>query len=350
MLTADDIACQMAQGVGLGTKAADALQRLIDQALGHVARGLQPQQRRIGRLIGGGVFATGLADDGCLAFDIEYVVLDLESDANVAAKGVERRHAVGRQVFLQQAGRHDRCMNQGACLERIHVLQVGPAGEKGVRFSALINNANRANGRTGMGAVMGSKNLKAIAVRGTGDINVARPEEFFELCNEVLEYIKWRNDNPIPGVMPILAGLGSPQEMQVHDEKWHTENFMWGNSRTRRKGFWNEEVEKQWTDTMTGARTRLISCYNCPMKCGATISLPGIPTYMMKCFSKLTYTMAAMSDLDFGLRIAQRATEYGVDGFSTPQVMAFALELYAGVVLGERPDLKLCLTVKSIHG
>ena len=78
---------------------------------------------------------------------------------------------------------------------------------------------------------------------------------------------------------------------------------------------------------MDKARTRLISCYNCPMKCGATISLPGLPTYMMKCFSKLTYTMAAMSDLDFGLRIAQRATEYGVDGFSTPQVMAFALEL-----------------------
>jgi benzoyl-CoA reductase subunit BamB len=69
------------------------------------------------------------------------------------------------------------------------------------------------------------------------------------------------------------------------------------------------------------------------MKCGATISPPGQPTYMMKCFSKLTYTMAAMSDLDFGLRIAQRATEYGVDGYSTPQVMAFALELYENGIL-----------------
>ncbi len=50
--------------------------------------------------------------------------------------------------------------------DKIEVLQVGPAGEKAVRFAALINNSNRANGRTGMGAVMGSKNLKAIAVRG----------------------------------------------------------------------------------------------------------------------------------------------------------------------------------------
>ncbi len=53
----------------------------------------------------------------------------------------------------------------------------------------------------------------------------------------------------------------------------------------------------------------------------------------MKCFSKLTYTMAAMSDLDFGLKIAQHATEYGVDGFSTPQVMAFAFELYENGIL-----------------
>jgi benzoyl-CoA reductase subunit BamB len=154
-----------------------------------------------------------------------------------------------------------------------------------------------------------------------------------ELSREVLEYIKFRNDNPIPGVMPILAGLGSPQEMKVHDEKWHTENFAWGNSRIRRKDFWNDEIAREWMETMETMRTRLISCYNCPMNCGATINVPGASTYMMKCFTKLTYTMAAFSNLDFGLRIAQRATEYGVDGFSAPQVMAFAIELYENGIL-----------------
>ena len=69
------------------------------------------------------------------------------------------------------------------------------------------------------------------------------------------------------------------------------------------------------------------------MKCGAVISAPGTATYMMKCFSKLTYTMAAFSDLEFGFKIAQRATEYGVDGFSAPQVMAFGLELYEAGIL-----------------
>ncbi|MBU1747213.1 MAG: aldehyde dehydrogenase [Chloroflexi bacterium] len=218
---------------------------------------------------------------------------------------------------------------------KAQVAAIGLAGENRVYYASIEQGRSSAS-RGGIGAVMGDKGLKAIAVRGTKDIHIARPAEFIALCNEVLEYIKFREENPIPGVMPILAGLGSPQEMQVHDEKWHTENFMWGNSRVRRRDFWTEQVDQEWTKTMETARTRLISCYNCPMKCGATISIPGLPTYMMKCFTKLTYTMAAMSDLDFGLRIAQRATEYGVDGYSTPQVMAFALELYETGILTDQ--------------
>jgi benzoyl-CoA reductase subunit BamB len=218
---------------------------------------------------------------------------------------------------------------------KAQVAAIGLAGESRVYFASIEQGRSSAS-RAGIGAVMGDKGLKAIAVRGTKDINIARPVEFLALCNEVMEYIKFRNQNPIPGVMPILAGLGSPQEMAVHDEKWHTENFMWGNSRHRRKDFWNKEVAQKWTETLERMRTRLISCYNCPMKCGATLSPPGHPTYMMKCFSKLTYTMAAMSDLEFGLTIAQKATEYGVDGYSAPQVMAFGLELYeAGILTDE---------------
>ncbi len=218
---------------------------------------------------------------------------------------------------------------------KAQVASIGMAGENRV-FYASIEQGRSSASRGGIGAVMGDKGVKAIVVRGTGDINVAQPAEFFELCQEVLEYIKWREDHPVPGVIPILAVLGSPQEMAIHDEKWHTENFSWGNSRHRRKGFWTEEVDKEWLETMKTARTRLISCYNCPLKCGATISMPGLPTYMMKCFTKLTYTMAAMSNLDFGLRIAQRATEYGVDGYSAPQVMAFALELYEDGILTDQ--------------
>jgi benzoyl-CoA reductase subunit BamB len=218
---------------------------------------------------------------------------------------------------------------------KAQVAAIGLAGENRV-YTASIEQGRSSASRLGIGAVMGDKGLKAIAVRGTKDVNIARPAEFIKLCNEVLQYIKVREQKPVPGVMPILAGLGSPAEMKLIDEEWHTTNFMWGNSRTRRRDYWNKEVEGKWKETQESVRTRLISCYNCPMKCGALISVPGISTYMMKCFSKLTYTMAAFSDLDFGFRIAQRATEYGVDGFSTPQVMAFALELYEAGILTDQ--------------
>jgi len=223
---------------------------------------------------------------------------------------------------------------------KAQVAAIGLAGENRIYFASIEQGRSSAS-RGGIGAIMGDKGVKAIVVRGTKDINLARPLEYLELCNEVLEYIKFRNENPIKGVMPILAGLGSPQEMKVHDEKWHTENFMWGNSRLRRKDFWSDEIAKEWMETMNTMRTRLISCFNCPMTCGATISPPGRPTYMMKCFTKLTYTMAAMSDLEFGLGIAQSATEYGLDGFSAPQVMAFALELYEDGILTDKdlPDM-----------
>jgi len=125
--------------------------------------------------------------------------------------------------------------------------------------------------------------------------------------------------------------------MAIHDEKWHTENFAWGNARVRRKGFWTDEIQKLWTNTMETMRTRLLSCHNCPMKCGAAISVDTrLCSYMMKCFSKLTYTMGAFSDLEFGLRIAQKATEHGVDSFTAPQTMAFAVELHEAGILTDK--------------
>jgi benzoyl-CoA reductase subunit BamB len=215
----------------------------------------------------------------------------------------------------------------------IQVASIGLAGENRVFFASIEQGRSSAS-RQGLGAIMGDKNLKAIAVRGSQDINVARPVAFIQHCNDALKYIEIREKNPIQGVMPILAGLGSPQEMRVHDEQWHTENFMWGNARHRRKGFWTGETQEKWTNTMETMRTRLLSCHNCPLKCGAAISVDTrICSYMMKCFSKLTYTMAAMSDLDFGLKIAQKATEHGVDAFTAPQTMAFAIELHEAGIL-----------------
>jgi aldehyde:ferredoxin oxidoreductase len=87
---------------------------------------------------------------------------------------------------------------------RIQVLQCGPAAERGVRFSALINYANRACGRTGMGLVMASKNLKAVAVRGRDHPEQADKESFRELA-------KWGAENFEDSDVAGLGLLGTAE-------------------------------------------------------------------------------------------------------------------------------------------
>ncbi len=80
--------------------------------------------------------------------------------------------------------------------ERIHSIYIGQAGEKMVRMAAIMDTLYRAAGRCGAGAVMGSKNLKAIVCRGSKDIEVANPEKFQKVCKDLIEKMK---ENPITG-------------------------------------------------------------------------------------------------------------------------------------------------------
>lgn len=220
---------------------------------------------------------------------------------------------------------------------KAQVAAIGLAGENRV-YVASIESGKSSASRGGIGAVMGDKGLKAIAVRGTKDINVAKPVEFMEICNELMAFIAHRLDNPLklPEGMPVLLGYLGIQEMASTDEEWHATNFAWGNARHRKIDYWTDEVKEEWHEAQTKAVSRLIGCYNCQARCGGTVSYPDVRNYMMKCYSKLTYTMAAMSDLDFGFKIVARSQEYGVDGFSCPQIMAFAVELYeAGILTDE---------------
>jgi len=76
------------------------------------------------------------------------------------------------------------------------VACIGPAGEKLVLFATVMNDKHRAAGRSGLGAVMGSKNLKAVVVRGTGTVEVAKPKEFMQSCKIARDKIK---ANPVTG-------------------------------------------------------------------------------------------------------------------------------------------------------
>ena len=292
---------------------------------------LSPQTKLIAYSMMGGFFGPELKHAGYDKIVIRgkspsLVYLWINND-KVEIRDASHLHGKG-------AGETAELIRQELKEPRAQVAAIGLAGENRV-YVASIEQGKSSASRQGVGAVMGSKGLKAIAVRGTKDINIARPAELMETCNEVMRFIEDRLETPIklPDGMPIILGYLGIQEMKLEDEEWHTTNFAWGNARHRKKDYWTEETREKWKKTQEEAVKRLIGCYNCQVRCGGSISYRGNPTYMMKCYSKLTYTMAAMSDLDFGFRIAQRATEYGVDGFSTPQIMAFAFELKEAGIL-----------------
>ena len=80
--------------------------------------------------------------------------------------------------------------------EEAHVCSIGPAGEKLALTACVMNDKHRAAGRSGVGAVMGSKNLKAVVAKGTQSVKVARPKEFMAACLAVVKKLK---ESPVTG-------------------------------------------------------------------------------------------------------------------------------------------------------
>jgi aldehyde:ferredoxin oxidoreductase len=209
--------------------------------------------------------------------------------------------------------------------DNAQVASIGLAGENRV-YMASIEHANSSASR-GVGVIMGDKRIKAIVVRGTKDVNVARPAELAEIS---IPMYKEMYDNKHCG------------DSMAHGEgdEFHVDNFAWGNARTRRSQFFTKEMEEEWVSLEDKLRMRWTGCHNCPKDCHQAIHYPGRMPYFQKCYSKLTYAMGSFGDLDFDYNIIGLTQEYGMDAYSTPQTIAFAIELYEAGILTDKelPD------------
>ncbi len=203
---------------------------------------------------------------------------------------------------------------------KVQVAAIGPAGENRVYMASIDH--SHASAARGPGPVMGDKRLKAIAVRGTTDIHTARPAELFEMC---LRLSKELYENPNVGDWMAVD----------EDDSFHHDNFSWGNARVRKK-VWSKELQERWTKWKYDHLDRQTGCYNCPKKCHNVISWPGRKRFSYKCYGKDTYHMAAFQELDFSYDILGVAQELGLDSYSTPQVIAFALELLEAGILTDK--------------
>jgi len=137
------------------------------------------------------------------------------------------------------------------------VLAIGPAGERLVRVSIALH-GYRAPGTVGLGAIFGSKNLKAICVRGTRSKEIAKPDEFEKLFYEVLDQIKTH---------PMYETWAMYGTKIITD--WHGEQGL-----DESKNFREISKESEWkrlsaTEYLKKYQTRSISCFNCPVHCNS---------------------------------------------------------------------------------
>ncbi|RLF22089.1 MAG: aldehyde ferredoxin oxidoreductase [Thermoprotei archaeon] len=144
--------------------------------------------------------------------------------------------------------------------ENVKVCSIGPAGENLVRIACIISDKHRAAGRGGLGAVMGFKRLKAIAVRGRGEVKVANPQAFQKEVKKTLEVLR---GNPITG--DSLGRYGTAFLVHLVNKAgiFPAYNFT--------RGVY-EEAEEVCGERITESMlVRRLSCFACPIACGRLI-------------------------------------------------------------------------------
>jgi len=206
--------------------------------------------------------------------------------------------------------------------EKIRVACIGPAGERQVLLSCIINDEGRAPGRGGNGAILGSKNLKAIAVRGNMTFPLHDPETYNALCKKIAK------DN---ATAPGLAFLREYGTAQVLDNFWSLGDIPIKNWQI---GLWEDGCRKLGGKRMK--ETILVphlACYRCTIGCSRWVKIdegpykmegPGPEYETLASFG----TMCLIDDLNAVSFANDLCNRYGLDTISTGVVIAFGMEAY----------------------
>ena len=210
----------------------------------------------------------------------------------------------------------------------IRVAAIGLAGEKLSRIACIINEKTRAAGRTGLGAVMGSKNLKAVAVRGTQDIVPAKPDEFMDMVQEFHERMKG------PATQKYRT-LGTPENVLVHNSLYCMPTRNYTNAHF-------EDADKVSGEVLNEKFVaKIIGCSSCAMRCEHEVVVPEGP--YKGTMTRLEYeTLWAMgpycgiSRLDTIIKGMELANYYGMDAISAGVVVGFAMDCYEHGILTQK--------------
>ncbi|TET92447.1 MAG: aldehyde ferredoxin oxidoreductase, partial [Desulfobacteraceae bacterium] len=216
--------------------------------------------------------------------------------------------------------------------EDVKCAVCGPAGENLVRYANVMTGIKNSAGRTGMGAVMGSKNLKAVAARGTMDIKIARPMEALEFNKRFIDQIVSAKVNQTQGT------LGTPFI-------WGATNS-WGGIRTRNFQYnqceYADDVEPERIDeicTETMGPYHMTGCFGCQVHCRAQYKIPSGP-YAGRYDEGPEYTSQGAfcsepdcKDVVTLLTANHLVDQWGVDNLEIGSLISWAMELYEEGIL-----------------
>jgi len=191
------------------------------------------------------------------------------------------------------------------------VLSIGQAGENLVRFACITHRKGRQFGRCGAGAVMGSKNLKAVVIKGSNEIKVYDPEG-------LKEFRKWMNEN-IVSKLESMTKYGTPAIASLTNEAGVFPTRYW------EKGSF-EFFEDISAESLQKYVKRKTSCYACPVACGKIREVDGIevegPEYeTLFAFGSLCYN----NDIKSIIKANDLCDRYGMDTISTGNTIAFLM-------------------------
>jgi aldehyde:ferredoxin oxidoreductase len=212
---------------------------------------------------------------------------------------------------------------------KAEVLQHGPAAENGVIFSSLVSMANRHNGRTGLGLVMASKNLKAVAVRGKIPLEIAHPEALKALSRSGPKLLP---DNPDMVNLKEHGTAGVVMSQNLYGSL-PTFNYQQGQFEAA------ESISgERMTETILKSRH---TCYACIVRCKRVVEITEGPHQAEPVYGGPEYETAStfgsycgVSDLGAIAEANQICNSYGMDTISCGAAIAFGMECFEKGIIG----------------
>ncbi len=242
----------------------------------------------------------------------------------------EGRLEIKEAVHLwgKDTGTTQRMIKEELAEDKVRIAQIGPAGENLVRFANIVNELGHFNGRNGLGAVMGSKKLKAIAVRGTKALDLYDKEEIKKITKEITQRIM---------VNPLSRGLhelGTPGTVRGFYEAGCLPSYNWTT------GYF-PEGENLTAETLNQTILKgTKGCYACPIRCKRVVAVdePELkvdPLYGGPEYESIVSlgSICGISDLRYVAKANELCNRYTLDTISTGMVIAFAMQCYQEGIL-----------------